>query len=252
MVSEVPGPYAEVTKGFTNEGLASQKMKLVSREDIKLGSHKGILLKVSQEAYGQVFFKWIVVLGDSAESALVVASFPQMYEKELSVALKKTVLSATWDQSAKVSLSEGLTFSVDPAGEFKAARTIGNTLLLTSGGVFPLKSLDDPLVVVGSSASENLKISDPIGFSRKRLMQTKSLREIKLISESDININSLPGRRIYATAFDKNTANERFVYHALLIAEHGYFLFQGICDSSKKEKYIPLFEAMLKSFKRKK
>ena len=78
MVTVIPGPYAEITNAFTEQGLATQGMQLISKKNEKLAGEEGLLLNVSQNAHGQTFQKWIAIFGDASKTTMVAATFPRI------------------------------------------------------------------------------------------------------------------------------------------------------------------------------
>jgi len=177
MVTEIPGPFGEIIKGFNKESLGSKGMKLIDEKDIKLHGRDAVLLNVSQHAYGRLFLKWIVAFGDESESILIIATFPKALEKEMSRPLKASVLSVKWDKTAEVDFLEGLTFYVSEEGRLKISRKMGNNIFLTLNGVFPLRSRNDPFVIVGSSMSEGWRVPDRENYAKERLKKHGSLKK---------------------------------------------------------------------------
>lgn len=250
MVTEVPGPFREVSKGFNKRSLATKGIKLIDRKNIRLNGQDAILLNVSQSAYGTEFLKWMVVFGDESETVLVVATFPERFEGELSESLKASVLTARWRKNAETDFFEGLTFRVSEKGKLKISKKMGNNIILTLDGDFPPQSKDDPVVIIGSSMTEDGNIANKKAYARERLNKTVSIKSIQTLNEEDVLIDGLSGRKILAKARDSDTNTERFVYHTLLYTNDGYYIFQGISGFSKRNEYEAIFGKILKSFKR--
>ena len=77
MITEIPGPFAETTAGFSNTSeLMKKNMSVLDKQEVKLDGQNGILLKVAQKASGTNFLKWLLVLGDEKETAMITATFP--------------------------------------------------------------------------------------------------------------------------------------------------------------------------------
>jgi hypothetical protein len=209
------GPFTEITKGFNKEGLASKGMKLISKEDLKVGDAQAVLIHASQKAYGVDFLKWMLVFGDKSETVMVVASFPKEFEGKLSDILKKSVLSAERDDTVKLDFFEGVTFRVKESGAFKIANKLGNNLILTVDAVFPQKDKTAPLVIVGSSVSQDWKIPNAKLFCNKRLLQNEGMTNFKIIEEKGVKIDGLDGYLIYATA--SSADGVRYVEQCLVL-----------------------------------
>ena len=64
----------------------------------------------------------MLCFGNEAESVLVVATYPKESEKDLSDKLRKSILSAKWDDASEVDFFEGLTFRVKESGVYISHR----------------------------------------------------------------------------------------------------------------------------------
>jgi hypothetical protein len=58
MVTEIPGPVAELARGMTAPGLATRGMSLISSTKQLVDGRQALLLKVSQQAAGSTFLNW--------------------------------------------------------------------------------------------------------------------------------------------------------------------------------------------------
>lgn len=82
MVSEIPGPYSEVTAGFNDKKrMQAQGMSLLGKSSVKLNGYTGMLLHVEQPAYGTLFNKWMVAVDRSGTTTLIVATYPEAAAK---------------------------------------------------------------------------------------------------------------------------------------------------------------------------
>ncbi|OAD18682.1 conserved hypothetical protein, secreted [Candidatus Thiomargarita nelsonii] len=248
MVTEMPGPFSEVTKGFTKPSLATVGVKLIDKKSIKLNDQDAILLHASQNLHGTEFLKWMLVFGDESETILIVAIFPKLFEDELSASLKASVLSAIWNKDIEVDFFEGVTFRVSEKGKLKISKKIGNSIVLSLNGDFPVRSKDDPLVIVGSSITEAWNITNKKAYARERLKV--SIKIIEILKEEDVLIDGLEGIKIIAKGQDMKTNHYRLVYHALLYTKDGYYIFQGFSDFKERNEYEAIFGDILESFKR--
>lgn len=247
MVTSIPGPFAETTKGFTKEGLAPRGIKLISKEEHKVGGASGFLFHLSQRGRGMEFKKWLLVFGDASKTTLVTATFPVNVEDELSDVLKKSVLSTEWDTEVKVDFFEGLTFRVKESGSLKIANKVGNNLMLSVDGVIPLKNKSDPIVVVGASMSEDLKIPDVKLFSHRRLTKTKGLKNLEVLEEKGVKIDGLDG--YFISAKGDGAEGIRYVEQCILVNDDGYYIFVAMAEAGQREKLKNDFRSILYSFK---
>jgi len=250
MITTIPGPYAEITKGFSKEGFVRQKMKLISKEEQVVGEAQGLLIHASQNARGVDFLKWILVFGNKSETTMVTATFPEQFKDELSEILKKSVLTTEWDKSMKLDFFEGITFRVKEFGSLKIANKMGNNLFLSANGKFPQEDESEPLVIVGSSISEDWKIPNMKSYCNLRLKHIKGLAAPKVIEEKRVKIGGLEGYLIYAKG--KGAKGDLYVEQCLLFTDDGYYIFLALVGSEKKDKYVEDFRNILNSFKEEK
>ena len=251
MISEVPGPFTEISRAFTKTRLATRGMTLIEKREVKVAPGNAILLHVSQSANGIKFLKWILAFGNNKESVLIVATFPKQFERDFSDNLKKAILSAKWNRSIKVDFFEGLTFRVKESGDLHIANKIGNSIVLTHNGIFPPKSKGDPVVIIGSSITQSWSVpGNKKEFAKKRLAQTVILLNPKVTSEKRTKIDGLDAYLIEAEGKDKYTGEKLYIMQCLLFTSNGYYIFQGVVNSLDKEKYHSVFTSILNSFQR--
>ena len=103
MVTEIPGPVADVSRGMTTAGLATRGMTLISSTRQLVDGRQALLLKVSQPAGGMTVHKWMMVSGDTKATVMIVGTFPKEHEPQIGDALKDSLLTARWAAAASPS-----------------------------------------------------------------------------------------------------------------------------------------------------
>jgi nitrogen fixation protein len=246
----VPGPYAEVTRKFDAATLKTGGMTLRGKKPVKIDGLPGVLLNVAQTANGIAFSKWIVAFGDSRQTFLITASFPQARAAQLSQPLRTAVLSAKRDNSVLPPADAGLPFTVNAGKKLKLTRSMGKMLLYTKDGVIPAKSLEDPLLVVAPSMGD-IVVSDRKEYSLKRLQQTAKLTNITVESHEPLRVDAWEGFESVAKAKDATTGTPLTLYQAMLFEGNSYILFQGIVGEKESAAYLQEFMAAARNIKRK-
>jgi hypothetical protein len=248
MLIRIPGPFAEATRGFTAEQLKARGSTLVSRTDAQIDGRPGLLLYLTQSAYGIKFGKWVAAFGDPAQTYMATATFPLAREKTLSPLLKKAVLGVRVD-----------TLAADPAADvpftlvsskLKLTPGIGKMLAFTRDGVLLEKSPEDPIFVAAPSVS-SVPILDPKEFSLARLRQTVKTTIEKVVSHEPVKIDGLSGFESIADAKGETSGTPVLLYQVMLFDSGPYFLMQGIVGAGLRDEYLPEFKAMARSFRRK-
>lgn len=249
MVSEIPGPYAEVMAGFIDsKRMQAQSMTLLSKSSVIVDGHTAMLLRIEQPAYGTIFRKWIVALDRSGATTLIVASYPKA-EVQQEEPLKRAILAATVGKTADP--VNALTFSVTPSSPFKIAKVIGQMMILSPDGRFPVKDENVPVMVLGLSVSEDLPIPDKKTFAEQRITKTAKVKNIAVGQTVPITIGQLSGYATTATGIGEDAATALTIYQVILFDRAGYSLIQGITPTAQNGSYVPIFEQIAKSFRMK-
>jgi hypothetical protein len=252
MVTEFPGPFTEVSAGFSNPSeLVKRGMSLLNNEDVKVSEQTGVLFKVSQNVSGKDFLKWIVIFGDEKESVVVVAAFPKEQESQLSEKMRASVLTSSWDRTKTVSLTEGLNFSVSEMGDLKLAKRFANSLLFTKGAVFPSKEPDDPIFIIAQPVAKS-ETRDLEQFAKARVFETASVSGVEIEQSTKVIVDKLNGYEIVAKANDVESGEPMVIYQVILFEPQGYYIMQGLISTKQRQSFLPLFKQMALSFKRKK
>ncbi len=250
MVLMLPGPFSEVTGGFAAEPLKTRGMTLGSKENVEIDGNTGVLLSVTQTAYGIEFAKWIVAFGNEKETRMVTATFPKAHEATLSAQLKSVVLSTKLDSTPPPTPGADVGFTIAASDKLKLTRGVGKMIVYTKDGVIPAKSPEDPLFVAAPSISE-VPIQDKRQFSVQRLFQTAHTKISSVTATNAITIDGLDGYELAADAEDADSGTPLVVYQVILFDEGSYFLMQGLVGAKVSAEYLPEFKAMARSLTRK-
>ncbi len=251
MLTKIPGPFLEVTKGFNKSGLAAKGIFLLSQKNVKINNRNGLLLKVSQSAYGQKFLKWILVFGDEQSTNIVVATFPEQYAVKISEPLKKVVLGvAPTESSSSVGSLPFTVRGVEGLSLVQKVAGMGKVAVFTKDGNIPLTSPNDPLFMVAPSLGA-VPINDRKSFATRRLSGYPGTEMIAIKSMNEISIDNLSGWEIIASGQDRETKTPLILHQILLFPqEEGYILMIGIVGEQQAKIYSPKFKAMALTYKK--
>lgn len=246
MISEIPGPYNEVASGFTDQRMQAQGMKLLNKLSVKVDGQPAILLDVEQVASGVLFKKWLLAVDRSSSTTLIVATYPNVEAKQQQNLLKATVLGATLGKQSAP--REALSFTAIPIPPFQNAKTIGQTLILSPGGKFPLKDENMPFMVLSLSTVKELAIPDKRAFAESRVIQTATIKNIKVDKSSPVKIGTLSGFTTLAEGKGEYASTPLTIYQVVLFDVSGYYLILGVVPLANKDMYLPIFEKIAKTF----
>lgn len=248
MVSEIPGPFAELRAGFTAEALASRGMTLRSSEGLGIGGREGVLVAVTQSARGTEFEKWIAMFGDDSATVMVTGTYPAAAAAELSASMRSAVLSAQL-REGQLDPFEGLGFRVTESPRLRVATRVSNALLLNEAGNLSHPRPGDTGFVVGRSIAE-VDLADLEAFSRRRLQQTATLSGITNVSGQPVTIDGIHGFELLADALNTGTSIPMRIYQVVLPEGSHYILIQGLVRADQADELVPEFRAVAQSLRR--
>lgn len=247
MAMEIPGPYAEITKGFNVEMLKTRGMDLKSKKEIKVAEFNGLLIELDQPGNGLIFSKQILIYGDEKSSTLVngiyIKDSLQLGEK-----IKESILSTFVDSELKSNPRDALNYSVDESvGSLQFKSVIGNAMLFNRDLKIPTESVDKATLVIDKSFTQ-IEIENKKLFCISRLK--KYPEDYSVIPSKEIieiTIDDLQGFELFA----KNNDNEDEEMYQVILFDNdgGYFLFVGtyFVESEKAEADI---QRIIRTFKR--
>jgi hypothetical protein len=250
MVTEIPGPVADVSRGMTAAGLATRGMTLISSTRQLVDSRQALLLKVSQPAGGTTVHKWMIVAGDAKTTVMIVGTFPKEHEPQIGDAMKDSLLTARWAAAAAPpDHFEGLSFRVSPTTSLKIAGRMSNMLMLTESGQMGPQGPTAALFVVGTSLAP-VDVSDLKAFSATRASQTKQLKGLRVSEQGATTIGNEAAYELVAEGTDIATGRLVTLYQVVLPDPQGYVLMQGMVASTRAGTMVPEFREAAQTFRR--
>lgn len=249
-VNEIPAPFAQVMAGLAAGGLKTRDIVLLGQEPIAIDGIEGRLLHLSQNAYGVRHLKWVGVFGDERHTTMITASFPAEAAARFSEPLREAVAAARIvSEPPQPEEAAGALFDLVPAEGLKAARRLGNKLVLTASGEFPAPQSTDPILVAGASPARGLVIQNRRDFAIARTLAITGLKEIRITRTRTVSIGGLEGVEVVAKALDRATGERMIVCQTLLFGRTELFLMQGIARDAERGTYLPAFRKTMESFR---
>lgn len=251
MITEMPGPYNEITKGFNKIDLSARGMSLIEKNNVSVCGKNSLLLNIAQTAHNKLYEKWIVIFGNENETYLVTATFPQELRDKLSNSLRSSILTTQCTADTEKDPFEGLNFSISSSPKMKFAKRMGYNIMMTKDGSFPVKNKTDPTLIAAPSLSQDLVIEDKKSFAIRRVQQIATLKNIEIDEIKSITIDNLFGYEITAKGTDKYHGGTNYAYQVILFGETDYFIILGIVTDGEKVDYLPTFQQIAMTFKQK-
>ncbi len=251
-ITELPAPLSATVAGFTDPNkLAATQMTLLSQKSAKIGAMDATLLDISQNAFGTVFKKWMLLLGDSRQSVTVMATYPLRLESTLAEPLRQSLMTVDWDRTPAKQLAAQLPFSVTVDSPFELAAKMGDNLVYTVAGAWPPPDANAPVVFVSTAVSRG-PINDLRVFAETRLFVAGSISEVQVLQSQFTEVDSLVGYTVVGTARDKETGARLFVLQVMLFQQNQYYTIKGQVGMEDRSVYEDVFKRAAASFRRRK
>lgn len=249
VVTELPGPVSEVTAAMTEDGMATQGMRLLESSEVSAAGRSALLLHAAQSVSGIEFEKWTLAFGEQNRTVLVVATFPTAAGELLREPLRAALLTVKWSPQVEHVRTDGLPFAITESAELKINQRVSNTVLLGKPGAAIKVDPAAPLVLVGMSVHD-IAITDVESFARDRIQRTSQITGVSGIAGESVRIDGLAGYELRAEARDQASGTPLRVYQLLLANSRQYFLVQGLVGADQAEHFLPQFRAIGRSLRR--
>jgi hypothetical protein len=245
MVTELPAPVQTLVDGFTADALATRGMVLLSKQTITLGNTQpATIMHVKQPANGMIYFKWMLVFGDSSHTVLVNGIYPEA-AAAIAPAIKKAVLTTVYNSRQEDKPLATVNFSIDVSGSgLQLAKYITGSLIYTADGKIP--STGTTLIV--SSSIAKYTGSNREQFAVQRLQQLAHNGTAVIKENNPVTINGLSGYEIVADSKDKDGQNEMMYQVILYTANNDYFIILGLAKDAQPG-HLASFRKIAGSFK---
>jgi hypothetical protein len=252
VLTKIPGSFSAVTKGFDKDTLATRGIALISKESIKIANQPGLLLQISQSAYGEKFVKWVLVFGDEKNTSLATATFLDRNTAKFSEPLKQALLAVTPSSSSDTPAVSSLPFSITAVAGLTpvaAATGLGKVAAYTKDGNLPVANPTDPLFIVTPSVAI-VPVADRKSFATRRLSNYPQTDITRVTSTKQISIDNIPGWEISANGRDRQSKSALKLYQIVLFPDRGgYVVLIGIVGDKQAETYLPKFKTMALTYR---
>lgn len=248
MVVSMPGPFDQVSAGFTEEMLASRGMVLLDKQPATVGGKDAFYVELDQNSQGLTFTKSILIYGDSTETT-IINGISVKDSVALGISIRESVRSAVIDRGVRAKPRTELTFTVDEAaGNLQFISVIGNGVLLNRDGKTPTESTDKANLIIDRSRNNN-EIKDKKAFTLLRLFSLPGGYE--LASKKYPRKIKLAGMEGYELFANNAEAQQETAHLTMLFAEDGgYYIFLATYLKGSKQAKADIKKVM-KTFRRK-
>ena len=248
MVTELPGPAADMIRAMTGDALARRGMELVSSSPHVINGHPARLLNVRQSTANGEVRKWMLIAGDSALTLMIVGTFPADSNPDTGSAIQHALLTTSWGAAAPNAF-EGLDFRITPTAKLKLARRVSNMIALTESGTMGSPGSSEALYLVGHSIGRG-DVGDLQRFAEERARQTQLTKNVGNFKGRMILVDDLEAYELEAEAVDARSGTPMRIYQVIVPDDTGYFIAQGLSRANRAAELLPEFRRVTASFRR--
>jgi len=248
MILDIPGPYSETSKGITKENMLSKGVEVSKIENLTINGLPAMFVTGTQNAYGNIYTKYIFVFGSENETIMINGVYPENLSK-IGDEVKRSMLTVYYEADKKIDPLANLDYSIDVTEtKLKFGKSMSNSLIFSVDGQVPTSSSDKTNLVIAKSFSPVTQ-EDKKLFVINRLKQTPiEIDNIEYTNE--ISIDGIYGYEIYAKGKSKKTGEIENIYQVILFSDKLYYILFGTTND-QTEKSIEEIKKAVKTFKRK-
>lgn len=247
MITEIPAPYSELLKGFSNEAeLKKRGMTLLTSEERKMGQHPGVLLTLTQSVGEITIKKTIWIFGSPKQSVFAMGTVLAENADDWFEVTTACVKSCFWDLSRVVNPFEGTGFELTDTQDLLFALKVTDMLVFTEDGKVEPKQKGKLMFMMGPALGSG-PIADKEAFAEQRLRQFP-IEIVEIESKVAIEIDGLKGFELVATTqVDKQA---RIAHTVILFEEDNYWVSFAEARVEVRESALEKFKTIARSFQR--
>lgn len=249
MIVDIPGPFAEISKGLTKDALLTQGVQAKEIENIKINNIPALFISGEQMAYGNLYVKYVLIIGTDKETIMINGVVPSELADEMGKEVKNSILTSYYDIDKKINPFEIVDYELDlTSSKLIYANKVSNGLIFTKDGLVPPKLTDKTYLIIAKSFSL-VNIEDKKTFSINRL-QELPVGNIEMQTIKELVINGMTGFEITAEGKGKKTEEHLKIYQAVLFTDDSYYIFYGSTNQDY-DTNIEEIRNLVTTFKRK-
>lgn len=248
MVTEMKGPYSEISKAFDGSR-PLPNIEVKETKNLQIGKHNATSVTIEQSANGLIFKKIILIIDDSTQTVMINSIFLKD-SVALGTNIEKSMQSVFYDDNQIVDSRGSLDYTIDEVNtNLKFSSVMGNAMIFTLDGKTPTQAKNKLSFVIDKSYA-NAEISNQKMFCLSRLKKM-SYESTKIDLEKglkEVEIGGLKGYELFAKAYKKEGIFQECVYQIILFAPKNYFIMLGTYEDETSEN-IETLKKITRTFK---
>lgn len=248
MILDIPGPFSETSSGINKENLLSKGVEVSKTEELTINGLPAIFVTGTQNAYGNIYTKLILVFGTDSETIMINSVYPENLKK-VGDEIKKSILTVFYDADKKINPFDALDYAIDVSEtKLKFGKSMSNSLIFSVDGQSLTTSSDKTRLIVTKSFSQ-ITTEDKKLFCINRLKQTP-IEIVNIEYVNEITIDGVSGYEIYAKGKSKKSSETENIYQVILFSDKLYYILFGTTND-ETEKSIEEIKNAVMTFRRK-
>ncbi len=251
VVTEIRGDVHRNFVGFDKKQLFKTGVIVSKTTFYQINGYDAMLVEGKQSAYGKVYNRVMLVIGDYNVTYLlsgsVLATSPEKHLKEV----KDALLGVIFSSEIKADILDRFDFSVNVSGTIlKKGSLMLNSMTYTDDGNVPSKTDNKTSFLIRKQTSANdISLADKKTLAIK-LFELYPIEWAKDMSREpkEINIAGLNGYEIYSMGVNKELYKNELIYQVLLFNGRNYYVITGITYGDFENNLL-LFKKVAKTFK---
>lgn len=221
MLTEFPGPFREISKGFIEETMVPKGMTLLLKEERNVGKDDGFYIEMLHEAAGEIFKKAVLIYGNNNKTT-IINGMCLSEDENTYTSLSQSIKNAYINTELLIDNRTELGFSVNEEGlDLQFISVVANGMLFNRDGLSPTESSDKLNIIVDKSYAD-VEIVNRMDFCLERLGQFRgSFQFDEEIGINEIEIDNISGLTLKAQS-EEGEILEQII---LFIPEGGYYIF---------------------------
>ncbi len=246
-----PSAFPELVSGFTDANLRNQGFALIKKEPIKIGDNEAMLYTGEQPSdpanAGQTVNKWIVVVGTSSVTGLIIAQATP--EAETDETMRKLVTDITIRPPLSLTQQvDALPFRIADTAGFRPVRVLaGNSVLLTKGPKDQMQNLEQPILVLAQAVQQPPTAEQRDAFARAALYANQTMKDFVIERAQSYRSNGVDWHEIVARAVDMPTNKPVVVAQTIRFNPDGYLRAVGVVREDQREGVLAKFREVVDS-----
>lgn len=251
VITEIAGDVNMNMIGFDSKQLFKTGVIVETETYYLIDDFNALLITGKQSAYGKVYKRIMLVIGDVNRTYLLSASIlsntSEKHVKEVTDAL----LSIIYSPKQESDIMDRFDFSVNTSGTIlKKGNLMLSSMTFTDDGSVPSATKEKTSFIVRKST-----VSKPLTAEEKKTLGIKLFNLYPLEWEKDmsrepkdITIGKLKGYEIYCMGVNKELYKNELIYQVIIFNNNDYYVITGI-TYGKFEESLSLFKQVAKTFK---